>query len=291
MNRGVSLVVATLGERNLRPLLTSLETQTSDAYECIIIDQNSSRTLEKSLPAYRNIRYIYSDKKGNSFNRNIGIGLARYPLIGFPDDDCVYENDVISNVLTSFPPDPTVAGISGVWVDSANNTAVMCGRGAKYATPWNIWAAITNLTIFLRTDTVRAIGGYSECFGLGSGVFEGGEETDLALKILDTGATILYTDNIMIQHRQDRYVLTNPAKQAGYEEAWGALFRKWSTQGGMRSIIVARLIFTAARTLLISFYYFIQGNFRYAGAYWRLNTCRAAGWQKYAAYISTATKQ
>lgn len=283
MKRGVSLVVATLGARDLRPLLDSLEAQTANAYECIIIDQNPSRAIEKSLSTYRNIRYVHSDKKGNSYNRNIGIRLAKYPLIGFPDDDCVYKNDVIANVLTSYPPSSTVVGVSGVWADSVTNTPVMCGRGAQHATPWNIWAAMTNLTIFLNTEIVRTVGGYSEYFGLGSGIFEGGEETDLILKILDTGATILYTDTIVVQHRQDKYVVTNPTKQAGYEEAWGALFKKWTAQGEMRRAISARLIYTIARTILISLYYFSRGNFKYAKAYWRLNTYRLAGWRKFIA--------
>lgn len=278
--QGISLVVATLGTRDLRPFLASLKEQTNKAYECIIIDQSPSRDLEALKSAYPDIIYIHSDNKGNSLNRNLGIKAAKFPIIGFPDDDCAYTPDVINNVLKQFESHPKAAGISGVWVDSITGEPVMSGRGAGLATPWNIWSSLTNLTIFLRTEIVKEVGGYTAHFGLGSGFFEGGEETDLALKVLNTGAKIFYTDSVKVLHRQDKYVLTNRQKQAGYEEAWGALFQKWTTSGRMRGTILAKFFFLLSRTLLISLYYLLKGNLTYSSAYWALNRHRIAGWQK-----------
>lgn len=282
MNRGLSLVVATTGEKDIRPFLNSLEAQTDGAYECIIIDQSASRAIEPIKAQYRNIKYFHSSKKGNSFNRNIGIEHASYELIGFPDDDCIYRPDVVVNVLRLFAENTTAGGISGVWANSLNGEPIMSGRNAEFASAWNIWESITNLTLFLRTEIVRKVGGYTEQFGLGSGQFEGGEETDLVLKILSEGVEILYTDAIVVLHRQDKYVITNPTKQAGYENAWGALFKKWGSNRNLGTLVTLKMYYLFSRTLLISLYYFLHGRLTHAKAYWHLNTERITGWKKYA---------
>lgn len=37
-----------------------------------------------------------------SYNRNVGIDNAVGQIIGFPDDDCVYENDTLEKVINFF---------------------------------------------------------------------------------------------------------------------------------------------------------------------------------------------
>lgn len=278
---GVSLIVATLGEHNIRPLLNSLEKQSCDKYECIVIDQSEGKIVERVVSDYKNIIYLHSTRKGNSFNRNLGIKQAQMSILGFPDDDCFYNADVIEKVLEVFNLHPDIAGTSGSWMDSTTGNLVMGGRPNTYANKFNLWTSITNLTIFLRSEAVKNVNGYDENFGLGSNVFEGGEETDFILKIIENGGKILYNPDIKIWHRQNSHVLSNLKKQLGYEEAWGALFRKWSFSGKKRVVVFWAFLFLLFRSFMGSLFWAFYGNFNNSRFYLMKNKARLQGWFKY----------
>jgi len=278
---GVSLIVATLGEHDLCPLLDSLEKQSCDKYECIVIDQSDEKKAAFVVSRYKNIKYLHSMRKGNSFNRNIGIKHAQMPILGFPDDDCFYNTDVIEKVLEVFNIHPDIVGISGSWMDSITGKLVMGGSKNKYVNNFNSWTSVTNLTIFLCTDVVKNVHGYDENFGLGSNVFEGGEETDFILKIIENEGAILYYPDIRIWHRQNKYVITNSKKQLGYEEAWGALFRKWSFSGKKGVTVFLAFLYLLFKSFVGALFWAFRGNFDNSRFYLMKNKARLQGWFKY----------
>jgi glycosyltransferase involved in cell wall biosynthesis len=278
---GVSLIVATLGEHDIHPLLDSLEAQSCDKYECIIVDQSKERDIEYIVKGYRNTKYLHSSRKGNSYNRNLGIKRAQMPILGFPDDDCFYNTDVIEKVLQVLSLHPDMAGVSGSWMDTLTGNLVMGGSKNKYTNYFNIWGSVTNLTIFLRSEAVRNVHGYDENFGLGSNVFEGGEETDFILKILEKEGAILYYPDIKIWHRQNSHALINLQKQLGYEESWGALFRKWSFRDKKRLDVFLAFLYFLIRSLIGSVLWALRGNFKIAKFYLMKNKARLQGWKKY----------
>ena len=277
---GISIIVATLAEHDLLPLLNSLEAQTCGKYECIVVDQSQERKAEQSVANFRNIIYVHSTKKGNSLNRNIGVSHSRFPILAFPDDDCFYSEDVVERVLETFQLRPALAGISGTWFDSISGRMVMGGKHGTLATRFNVWSSITNLTIILRKEIFCSVNGYDHSFGLGSNVFEGGEETDLVLKILTAGGEILYVPDIRVWHRQDKYVSINPRKQWGYEEAWGALFRKWFARKKGLTIFIT-FIYFLFRSSCAAAIWALRGNLRNSKFYLMKNRARLRGWTKY----------
>lgn len=281
MNNGVSLIVATLGKCDITPLLESLKVQTCNNFECIVVDQSNDDSIGCIASKYNFVKHIRSVKTGNSYNRNIGIKNASMPILGFPDDDCYYSQDVIRNVLKYFELSDSLSGVSGAWVDSITNKVVMSGKGGGHATIFNIWSTITNLTVFLRKEVVNAVNGYDEMFGLGSNMFEGGEETDLMIKILNDKHTICFDPQIRIFHRQDRYLLSNYKKQRGYEESWGALFGKWYNIGNNKAVIILILIYIFAKALIAAAYYVVKGDITMAKRYIDINRARIDGWVKY----------
>jgi glycosyltransferase involved in cell wall biosynthesis len=278
---GVSLIVATLGEHDLHPLLDSLEKQSCDKYECIVVDQSKDRLVEQVVLGYKNIIYVHSTRKGNSFNRNLGIEQARMSIVGFPDDDCFYSTDVIERVLDILNSRPDIVGASGSWINSLTGDLVMGGRRNRYVNAFNVWTSVTNLTFFLRSEAAKSVHGYDENFGLGSDVFEGGEETDYILKIIEKGQNILYDPSIRIWHRQEKHILINSSKQMGYEEAWGALFRKWSFSGKKRLAVSMVFVFLFFKSLMGSLLWALRGNFNKSWFYLMKNKARLQGWFKY----------
>ena len=290
VTNGISFIVATLGEHDIRPLLDSLEKQSCDKYECIIIDQSKERVVQPVICGYRNIKYLHSDRKGNSYNRNIGIQNAQMPILGFPDDDCFYSADVIEKVLKLLHIHQRIDGVSGNWLDSKTGNLVMGSRKLNYANIFNLWTSITNITIFLRATIVRRVYGYNENFGLGSGVFEGGEETDFFLKIIKKGGKILFSPEIQIWHKSENYTISNPKKQWGYEESWGALFRKWCSPDINGAIMLITFIYFLLRSFLRALFFALHGNLNNSKLYLLKNKARIYGWKKYGAFKNLMEK-
>lgn len=278
---GVSFIVATLGLNSIQSLLDSLEKQTCEKYECIVVDQSEDKDLEDIASKYSNIKYISSLHKGNSYNRNLGIMHASMNILAFPDDDCFLSPSVVEKVLDIFLNKPHIVGISGSWRDSITGDVVLSGFQNKYVNSFNVWTSVTNITIFLKSSVVKAVGGYNEAFGLGSKIFEGGEETDFILKVIENGNKILYEPDIVIYHQRSNYALTNIEKQLGYEESWGALFRKWANSKYIGNRIICASIILILKTYLGAIYYMFRWKIRYSRHYILKNKARYAGWIKY----------
>jgi GT2 family glycosyltransferase len=150
-----------------------------------------------------------------------------------------------------------------------------------------LWTSITNITIFLKTEIARKVHGYDEKFGLGSGVFEGGEETDFFIKILKNGGKIIFSPQIIIYHKNENYTLSNPIKQWGYEESWGALFNKWFSFDRIGLTILLASLYLIFKTFIRAFYFAIKGNFINSKLYFMKNKARFCGFNKYWALRKT----
>lgn len=102
----ISLIMPTLNRYDdIYLLMDSLENQTYKNFELIVVDQNDNSKVKEIVDKYidkLDIKYIKSSKKGLSYNRNVGIDNAVGQIIGFPDDDCVYENDTLEKVINFF---------------------------------------------------------------------------------------------------------------------------------------------------------------------------------------------
>ena len=101
----ISFIVATLGERDISPLLSSLENQIFKDFEVIIIDQSKDQKMHDFISLYKNtinINYIHSSILGISLNRNLGIQQARGEILAFPDDDCEYPVNMINKITLFF---------------------------------------------------------------------------------------------------------------------------------------------------------------------------------------------
>lgn len=82
-----SLITATYGRTaEVRMLLESLTRQTYKDFELILVDQNPHfelRDLTEEYASRIDIRYVRSEVKGLSYNRNIGLDLCQGAGGGF----------------------------------------------------------------------------------------------------------------------------------------------------------------------------------------------------------------
>lgn len=206
MGAMISLVVCTLGRTApLRRLLQSLSRQTCRSFEIIVVDQNPAGFLDGVLDEYPSLPiYRLRSAKGLSRGRNVGLRHASGAIIGFPDDDCWYDRDVLEFVNDYFELNGETDVLSGRTIDadgkdSVNRYAVESGA----ITRANVFATGNSNTIFVRRNVIDSVSGFDETLGVGAATpFQAGEESDFLLRCLDLGHRGRYERNFTVRHDQ-----------------------------------------------------------------------------------------
>lgn len=249
----LSLLCATVGRTDkLARLLDSLGLQTSHDFELVIVDQNPPGMLEPLLSAYAgriDIRHVRSER-GLSRARNVGLSACSGGLIAFPDDDCWYPADLVERILALFSAVPSADMFTGRTTDAAgvDSIGLYLAADAPIA-KGNIWLVGNSNSLFLRTAVVRRIGGFDETLGVGAeSPFKSGEETDLLLRALASGARGFYRRDIVVHHDQAPVDgAGGVARAQDYARGFGRVLRLHDFGAAYLAMRVAR---TTARALL-----------------------------------------
>ena len=102
----LSLVLCTYGRVNeVNNFLKSIYTQTIKPAEIIIVDQNEKEILKDLINEWQSklsITHKRVNFKGASKSRNYGARKAKFSLIAFPDDDCVYPSRLVEEIAKIF---------------------------------------------------------------------------------------------------------------------------------------------------------------------------------------------
>ncbi len=209
-----SLVMGTVGRTHeVKPLLASLESQTYQNFELIVVDQNPDDRFEEILLAYRNefpILHLRSEP-GLSRAKNLGLEHASGDIIGFPDDDCSYPAGLLWKVEQFFSDHPerdglTIRSVDEFGTESGGKSARRSGTVNKS----NVWNRGGAYTMFVRAESVRGIR-YDEDMGPGAGTEWGaGDDKDYLLQILDRGGSLFYDRRLAAIH---------PSRTLPYEKA------------------------------------------------------------------------
>lgn len=273
-----SLVMATLGRRaEVERLLGTLVDQTYKDFELVVIDQNDDDRVRSLIADFSNrleIVYLWSDKKGLSRARNVGLQHIRGDLVCFPDDDCWYRPNTLEYIARRFEAEADLSGLTGCSVDA--NGMPSQGRWATeqlVVNRYNIFTCATSYTIFLRAEAVNHAGKFNEELGVGSGTRWGaGEEFDYLLEVIDAGKRICYDPGLRISHPEPLLMMDEKAFSRAklYNRGFGRVlglnaypiyfvFHLISRSVAGCALSLARLDLKCAR------YYWIAATQRYLG--------------------------
>jgi glycosyltransferase involved in cell wall biosynthesis len=204
----VSLVLCTLGDRKrqLTRLIQSLEHQAFKGFEIILVDQNPAGYLDQILQtkcAGLALRHVRSDR-GLSIGRNVGLSNATGEIIGFPDDDCWYRPDTLTQVASFFQQNPKIDILLGRTVDEHGLPSLSPLRKHSGAVNrGNIWISGNSNTLFVRKGAMVLGGGFDEKIGVGApSRYQSGEETDFILTLMKNRAHAVYINDLRICHDQ-----------------------------------------------------------------------------------------
>ncbi|MDD5728819.1 MAG: glycosyltransferase family A protein [Victivallales bacterium] len=206
----ISLIIGYV-ERNtcLRMLLDSLAKQTFKQFEVIIVDQsadNQAKVISQQYRQYYPVSIIHAPPaQGISRARNIGLKKALGYWCAFPDDDCVYPDNLLEKVRNWLSSNPGYCGLSCLVTDCNNHFSAggYMSRQENDISFSNIWRTVVSPSLFLKTEDVIAVGGFDERLGVGvKSQWCGGEETEMVMKLIEDGCVIRYYPAYKVIHPQ-----------------------------------------------------------------------------------------
>jgi glycosyltransferase involved in cell wall biosynthesis len=221
-----SLIVATVNRVNeLDRLLSSLERQTCQDLDVIVVDQNPDNRLRPLLQKYSrlSIEHLRS-AKGLSRARNVALHVAKGDIISFPDDDCWYPDDLLATVAHWFERNPEFDVL--FTATRMANEKLMVPKWAPSSGPCTRKSAlysVVSFTGFLRRAVVVAVGPFNEKIGVGSAsVYQSGEDIDYYLRPLESGFRMWYESSLTVYHPEFQAIERLTART--YEYALGVGF-------------------------------------------------------------------
>ncbi len=248
----ISLITTCYDRQTYLDRFTSgLANQTfQDEIELIFVSQG---TAQLRLPADCAARIDFVERKvGHQISlsgaRNIGLEKFSGDIIGFPDDDCWYEKELLQKVVSYFESNPHVDCLcTNVFDPDRQLSIVRQPVGVvKKLSFRNVFQLVNSSGIFIRRGALLRIGPtFDERLGVGTKIGSG-EETEFLSRVLSNSLTAHYVGTIQVYHPVVQYLGSNLAKEYAYNIGFGVL-NGWFIRRGHYSVL-----FRFARSLLRS---------------------------------------
>ncbi|QGP52732.1 putative glycosyl transferase [Piscirickettsia salmonis] len=204
-----SLILATISRvSEVDHMLTSLQKQSYQNFEVIVVDQNLDNRLDLILAKHQlqmNIHHIKIEKPGLSRARNIGLTHVNGNIVAFPDDDCWYgDNYLLEKIKEKFRVKLNWDGLSVKVIDSQGvNVGLRWPSHPIQLDKNNVFNLAMSVSFFVRKRLVDDVGAYDEKLGVGANtVYGSGEETDYLLRSLAANKSIHYEPGLCVNHPQ-----------------------------------------------------------------------------------------
>jgi glycosyltransferase involved in cell wall biosynthesis len=231
-----SLIVSTIGrDRELRFLLASLAAQTIKDFEVIVVDQSQGRQVAAAVAEFSNslsIRHLTMSVRGASRGRNYGWTFAQGEILNFPDDDCTWPSDLLSQVAAHLDAHPALDALIAR-VDAMTGSDAKRGLVDRH----NVFQVCVEFAVFTRRARMGDLR-YDEQMGVGSGTLWGADEgPDLMLRMLTRGLTVEYAPELCMSHPDPMAIPPEKlfSRALSYSRGRGYLLRKhrysWWTVG------------------------------------------------------------
>jgi hypothetical protein len=135
--------------------------------------------------------------------QNVRPTFCNGAVVGFPDDDCWYPEDVVERVLAIFA-DPAVQACNGRTQDADGNDSINRYLDAPTRiTKTNIWNTHNSNALFIRSQILKRVGGFDPDLGVGAAsIYQSGEEVDVILRIMQDGTSVFFHPELIVRHEQ-----------------------------------------------------------------------------------------
>jgi GT2 family glycosyltransferase len=186
---------------DLAKCLESVERQTAGEIEIIVVDNASTdNTLAMLAERFTQVR-VYPSKSnlGVSEGRNVGIEMARSEVCICIDDDAVFAtDDAVSQAISYFESDPTLAAIAMTILSSSTGTEERKGipRLDK-----KVFSQDYDCTYFCGAGFAVRRSMFLEAGRFWAPLVYGSQELDLAYRFLDRSWRLVHSAGIRVIHK------------------------------------------------------------------------------------------
>lgn len=202
----LSIVVPTINrEVELRELLKSFIGQIDhNKFEVIIVDQNLNLDLSNLIEEFRRsiqIKHIKTKPRGASGARNVGIENSEGEYIAFPDDDCIYPDGFLNDVICKLNKPSDYVGICIITRDKNDNKSIAKLKSKSVLLKKsNLLSTVIEAGIIIKKEAIGSVR-FDEKMGVGSLYpFWSDEGPDFILRILEKGKKVMYMPDIYMYH-------------------------------------------------------------------------------------------
>lgn len=229
---GISLVLATMNRPGeLTRFLESYLPQAAEDCQLIIVDQSKVEVhyeikgiIDQLAGNGVDILLLHSSEKGLSRARNLGLSHAKYEIVGFPDDDCWYGEDVVHKVRAWFEAYDDIGFLTGVYTEPGVVNKRFPSESFYYLRCRQSSVA-SSVSLFVRQSMFDGIMRFDENIGAGT-MLPIGEETDLVMRAILSGVKGIYRPDHVIYHKIARDQTWDPETRRKREEARGYVLGK-----------------------------------------------------------------
>ena len=131
------------------------------------------------------------------------LAVIEADLVGFPDDDCTYPDDLLERVARHFAGRADLDGLTGRTADAVGRSASGWPGTTRLLDREHVWHGGNSATSFLRAELVRRVGAFDESLGLGAGTPWSSGRTpttscvrSISVRALSTTPTIVVTHEL-----------------------------------------------------------------------------------------------
>lgn len=211
-------------------------------FELVVVDQSTDDATVAALGELDDprLRVIRSELKGASNARNVGVSATRAPIVLFTDDDCRPGPDWPSKMLQIFDDDPETALVFGRVrlppLENENDYAASFEPKSRIQTrvPLPDEDIGIGANFAIRRTVLEALGGFDPLLGPGAPFFRGAEETDLLIRALHRGFTVVNATESDVLHLGIRTGADVRPLHIAYQFAVGAALGKHARLDGWR---------------------------------------------------------
>jgi len=238
----ISVVVCTRDRPDqLRDALGSLARLDYPDFEVLVVDNNpyveATRAVVAEFAGALPARVVNAPLPGLARARNVGVRAAQHDIVAFTDDDVLVDPNWLSGIARGFAAGEHVGCVTGMVASGELNSLpqwyfdrrVTWARNCNQAIfsiaappetdplfPFRVGSFGTGANFALRRGLLYELGGFDEGLGAGSPT-GGGEDIDMFVRVLRSGAELHYLPEALIwhRHRSDMASLTDQSRLYG----------------------------------------------------------------------------
>jgi GT2 family glycosyltransferase len=261
----ITVVISTRDRAEmLRTSLDAVLAVDYEDFEVIVVDNAPSTSATRDVVAEctdSRVRYLLEPAAGLSQARNTGLLAATGSIVAYVDDDVVMDSRYLRALADSYAREPEVICIGGLVPpgELRTPTQMYFDERVTWARvlrprvfrlheaqpdlplfPFALGAYGTGANMSVRRDAALALGGFDAALGVGTKT-GGGEDSDMYLRALYSGAAMAVEPSAIVWHRHRSDEAALHKQSVGYGIGLGAMATKILTQPRMAFGVLRRL--------------------------------------------------